>query len=108
MNNLIKNLNLIISSADMVFDNDDYTSATILYFKALFAALDMIILKKLGITPKDHTERFRMLEKNMPEIYVLLDKYFRIYRDTYSVSIDKNTCTKIKDEVKRIIKEQGI
>jgi len=41
---LIKNVKTILKSADLVYTNKDYTSATILYFKAIFSILDFIIL----------------------------------------------------------------
>lgn len=105
---LIKNIKIILKSADLVYLNKDYTSATILYFKALFLVLDFIILKFKGKTPKDHTERFRILQKDYPNLYESLDKYFKIYRDTYSISIDKETCEVIKDYVEKTIKEYKI
>src|SRR3989344_7549742 len=105
---LIKNIKLILKSADLVYSNKDYTSATILYFKTLFLVLDFIILKFKGKTPKDHTERFRILQKDYPNLYESLDKYFKIYRDTYSISIDKETCEMIKNYVKKTLKEYKI
>lgn len=50
-------------SADNIFNTGDFTSATILYFKTLFAIHDFILLDKIGYAPKDHNERFRLLEK---------------------------------------------
>ncbi|AJF62338.1 MAG: hypothetical protein QT11_C0001G0185 [archaeon GW2011_AR20] len=105
---LIKNVKTILKSADLVYTNKDYTSATILYFKAIFSILDFIILGIKGKTPKDHTERFRILQQDFPELYASLDKYFKIYRDTYSISIDKETCDLIKEYVKRTAKEYKI
>jgi len=107
-NELTKNIKLILKSADLVYSNKDYTSATILYFKTLFLVLDLIILKSSGKTPKDHTERFRFLQKDHHNLYESLDKYFKIYRDTYSISIDRGTCEVIKDYAKRTIKEYKI
>ncbi len=102
---LMSNIKTVLKSADLVYENEDYTSATILYFKALFIVLDLIILKNMGITPKDHTERFRILENRFPSLYTIIDKYFKIYRATYSTSIDKETCEGIKKNVDKIIKE---
>ena len=59
----------IFQPGDLVRVHDDYTSATILYFKSMFVALDELLRNKLGRTPKDHTERFRMLEKDLPLHY---------------------------------------
>ena len=105
---LLKNIQLIHNSADLVFNNQDYTSATILYFKTLLCVLDYILLKRLGKAPKDHTERLRMLEESQPNLFELLDKYFKVYRDTYSISIDKQICEEIRKNVKRIIEEYKI
>jgi len=104
----MQNIKKIHASAEMVYKTKDYTSATILYFKTCFSVMDIILLKSDGKTPKDHTERFRMLEKSYPELYKFLDKYFKIYRDTYSLSIDKETCKKLRKNVNRIIKEYKI
>lgn len=108
MEELIKNIKTLLKSARLVYDSRDYTSATILYFKCLFVISDYIILKKTGKSPKDHFERFRIAEKDFPELYLLLDKYFPVYRDTYSNTIEKEECAEIKENVERIIKEYKI
>ena len=93
---LEKNIHKIKKSADIVYETKDYTSATILYFKTIFALLDLTIYKNKGITPKDHTERFRLLKKEIPEEYKLLDSEFNTYKSTYSRIISKETCERIK------------
>ena len=105
---LIKNIKDFKNSAEIVYATGDYTSSTILYFKCLFVVLDTIILQKKGKTPKDHTERFNILKENFPELYSFLDKYYIVYRQTYSLTIDKLTCEEIKKNVERIIKEYEI
>ena len=102
---LLNNIKIFYNSAELIYKNKDYTSATTLYFKTLFVALDLKILNKHKITPKDHTERFRILEKNFPEEYKKLDKYFNIYQSTYSTTIDKQTCEEIREYVTKFIKE---
>lgn len=88
-----------------MYRNDDYTSATILYFKAIFVALDHIIQHRLGRTPKDHTERFNILQKEFKEYYSRLDLKFQVYRDTYSKRISKEVCEEIRDEAEYLIGE---
>ncbi len=90
------------SSADMLYNVKDYTSATILYFKTWFAIQDYILLNKVGQSPKDHTERFRLLEKKFPKTYLSLDKEFSTYRDTYTKITDKETC----DRIKRLVEDE--
>ena len=105
---LIKNIRSFKNSAEIVYTSGDYTSATILYFKCLFVVLDLIILQKTGTTPKNHTERFDILKKSFSELYLILDKLNSIYRQTYSLTTDKLTCNKVRQNVERIIKEQKI
>ncbi len=102
---LIKNIKSFKNSAEIVYSAGDYTSSTILYFKCLFVVLDLIILQKKGKTPKDHTERFSILKENFSEQYSILDKYYPIYRQTYSLTIDKLTCDEVRKNVERIIEE---
>ena len=107
-NVLVDNVRNFAQSADLVYSKKDYTSATILYFKALFCALDYIILQKLGKSPKDHSERFRILESDFPELYEMLDKVYAVYRDTYTARIEREICDKIKENVKSLIKEYSL
>lgn len=86
-------------SADSLYVAEDYTSATILYFKTWFAIQDFALLRKMGQSPKDHSERFMLLKKEFPGSYRALDMEFSTYRDTYSKIIDKMTCGRIKKVV---------
>ncbi|MBI4155536.1 hypothetical protein HY498_05640 [Candidatus Woesearchaeota archaeon] len=95
-------------SADKVFGDGDYTSATILYFKTWFAVQDFILLNEIGQSPKDHSERFRLLKKEFPDTYKELDKEFSTYRDTYSKILDKETCKRIKEIVENEIIKRSI
>lgn len=95
-------------SADTLYDSADYTSATILYFKTLFAIQDFLLLEETGESPKDHTARFRSLEKKFPALFKELDIEFSTYRDTYSKIIDKETCDRIKRIVENDINQYNI
>ncbi len=78
---LIKNIKDFANSASKIYRETDYTSAAILYFKALFGVLDLTVLRKKGFIPKDHNDRFRILEKDFPEFYLILDKNFHICQE---------------------------
>lgn len=90
-------------SADTLHNIKDYTSAIILYFKTWFAIQDFILLEKIGQSPKDHNERFRLLEKYFPKAYYELDKEFFTYRDTYSKIMNYEDCERIKKIVENEI-----
>jgi len=108
MDELKYQIKVLLNSSNLVYDSKDYTSATILFFKSLFVILDYLLLKKTGKSPKDHSERFRMLKKNIPRLYTFLDKYFPLYRQTYSITIEKEKCDKIKENVEKLIEEYKI
>lgn len=95
-------------SADTLYSAEDFTSATILYFKTLFAVQDFLLLEEIGESPKDHSARFRSLEKNFPDLFKQLDLEFSTYRDTYSKLVDKTTCDRIKQIVENDIEKYEI
>ena len=79
-----------------------YKNSAILFSKALFAACDIIIQTKLSKLPKNHTERFRILEQYFKDVYSIVDEIFDKYTDSYSKPILKETCEAIKDGIKKI------
>lgn len=79
-----------------------YKNSAILFSKALFAACDILIQNKLSKLPKNHTERFRILEQYFKDVYIIADEIFDKYTDSYSKPILKETCEDIKDGIKKI------
>lgn len=79
-----------------------YKNCTILLSKSMFALCDLIIYNKLKKLPKNHSERFRILEEYFSEIYIIVDNIFSHYTDAYSKPILKDTCEKIKNGIKKI------
>lgn len=108
MDELLENARSFWRSAEIIYSTKDYTSAIVLYFKCLFALLDWVILKNKKKAPKDHTERFRILQLDFPELYTSLDRIFGIYRDAYSVRIEKDKCDEVKKYAAGIAQKQGV
>jgi len=79
-----------------------YKNSAILFSKALFAICDILIKNKLNKLPKNHSERFRILEDYFKGIYIIVDEIFDKYTDSYSKPILKETCEAIKNGIKRI------
>ena len=107
-NELLANIKKFLNSARVVYETKDYTSATVLYFKVIFVLADFILLSTIGRIPKDHNERFRLVEENFPELYNMLNKSFHIYRDTYRTTISRQNCDKVIKLAKEIIKKYNI
>ncbi|HIJ11077.1 TPA: hypothetical protein HA278_03390 [Candidatus Woesearchaeota archaeon] len=80
-------------------------SVTILLSKALFALVDYLIFAKYQKLPKNHSERFRILEIKEPLLYTALDDVWGLYRDSYSKPALEETVTTFMDTIHRIIQE---
>ena len=96
------------SGANEEFEKKRYINATILFSKSLFALCDIIIYDKLKKLPKNHSERFRILEEYFHEIYKTVDTNFGHYTDAYSKPIAKENCERIKNEINKIIKSNKV
>jgi len=73
------------------------------YFKALIQICDFIILKDRGFAPKNHDERFRVLERYFPPVYPIVDDLFSLYRKTYTSPMDKEACKVIRNGIRKVI-----
>lgn len=85
-----------------------YKLAVTAYFKAITQISDLIISRKRGFSPSNHTERFRILEREFPLIYVSVDNIFKTYQDTYSIPLSRESCRLVKNEIKNIIKNGNL
>lgn len=85
-----------------------YKNATILLAKALFALCDLLIHARLRKLPKNHGERFRILEEHFPDVYTIVDRIFSQYTDAYSSPVLKETCEEIINGIKTIARTQNV
>ena len=89
-------------------EKNRYKNAVILLSKSIFALCDIIIYQKLNRLPKNHNERFRILEEYFKDIYSIVDNIFSHYTDAYSKPILKETCTKFKDAIHKITENRDL
>ncbi len=78
-------------------------SATILLSKALFALVDYIIMKKYMQFPKNHTERFRILEAREHELYEIIDSVWSKYTETYSKPSSEEAIALLSTAIETIV-----
>jgi len=104
---LAKNIKEFYSEGNSALMRSSFNSATSLFFKALAVLADWLILYKEGFIPKNHADRFRVLELRYPEIYQLLDKDFPVYQDSYSLVLTKEIAEALRNDVKTIAKKTG-
>ena len=105
---LLQNIKNYLSSGDLVYSKEDYTSATILYAKCFFSSIDYILLAKTGIIPKNHADRFALVKNYDISLYGELKIAFDIYRDTYTLQIEKRKCDEMRKYAKEIAARQKI
>lgn len=90
------------------FEDKKYNSATTLFFKAIIALCDIYILRKEGRIPTSHADRFRLAEEKFGEIYLIIDRDFPFYQDSYTKKLDKEAAELIKNDIEKIRKILGI
>ncbi len=86
------------------FNKQRYKNSVILLSKAMFALCDIKILTDVKRLPKNHGERFRILEDSFPEIYSIVDNIWSHYVDAYSKPSLQKSCEDIKNAIKEIIR----
>ncbi|MFH1073394.1 MAG: hypothetical protein V1743_08250 [Nanoarchaeota archaeon] len=105
---LQENAEEFLREAGRAMDNQSYNAAVALYFKAIAVLTDLFILKKEGMIPSNHAERFRLLQRKYPEIYRIHDKDFPIYQDSYKTKLTKEYAEVLAYDTRKLIKITGI
>ena len=77
------------------------------YFKSLSAVNDYL-LEKINLYASDHTERFKLLKENYPDIYKITDKLFAVYRRTYTNELSEEELKRMKKQIEEVFKNAGV
>ena len=102
---LLKNVQEFLESAEIDLDGKRYNPAISSYFKAIVILCDYVIYKERGLLPKNHRERFLFLEIHYLEAYNLISPLFKEYTDSYNLRIQKEKVLQLRacvNELKRI------
>ncbi|ALM76222.1 hypothetical protein TBCH5v1_2327 [Thermococcus barophilus] len=102
LDELKANIKEYLEDADYLFNKGHYNSAINLYFKALVGICDYIILRDTGRLPRNHEERFRILEAKYPEIYDIVDFHYTYYRRAYRMRVEKEWVEVLKNDVHQL------
>jgi len=78
------------------------------YFKSLFAIDDSALFERIRLQPKDHTERFEMLKRIFPKLYIITDRLFSAYRRTYTQELEAGEVRLIKTRIMEAFRDAGI
>lgn len=96
------------SSAKILKEMNKLKSALILISKSLFALCDYIIFKRYSSLPKNHSERFRILELKEKKIYERVDSIWSKYTDTYSKPSNEESYKLLNKVIKDIVKNEEL
>jgi|SRR3989344_6361075 len=86
----------------------EYNTSVTLFFKAMASLCDLQILRDKGFFSSNHSQRFRILEKEYPDLYLKIDNDFRLYQTSYRLKLDKNTSEVIKYDVEALFERLRI
>lgn len=109
MEELLKNANEFLESGEENFKKKRFNASAPDFFKAIVIFCDYLVYKNMKIMPKNHNERFLLLEKYFPQIYNKVSGLFKIYTQSYNLRLKQNDSIKIKnyaDELKNFIISQ--
>ena len=72
------------------------------FFKAIVTFSDFLLYKEFKILPKNHNERFQLLEKYFPEISKKITELFMIYRESYNLRMKEEDAYKMEEYANEI------
>ena len=81
-----------------------YNLAVSSLFKAIAVLSDYKIYSELGSLPKNHSERFRILETKMIPIYKLVVVIFKKYTESYNLRMEANDAKQVLEHVEKLRK----
>lgn len=77
-------------------------AATSDFFKSIVVSCDYLIYREIKRLPKNHGDRFSILERYFPEIYKIVSGLFKPYTNSYNLKSTKLEAEKFREYAKRI------
>src|SRR3972149_9178845 len=92
---LLENFSDFASSADEDLKKGRFNPSVSSYFKAIAILCDLNIYGKVGLLPKNHSERFLYLKMHFKEVYEIISPLFKDYTDSYNRRISRDNAIKL-------------
>jgi uncharacterized protein (UPF0332 family) len=89
MEELLKNAKEFMESGDENYKKERFNAAVSDYFKTVVILCDYLIYMEIKLLPKNHNERFSLLERYFVDIYGKVSKLFRLYKKSYNLRLGK-------------------
>ena len=81
-----------------------YNLAVASLFKAIAVLSDYKIYSEFGSLPKNHNERFRILETKLVPIYEIVVVMFKKYTESYNLRMELEDARKVLENVEKLKK----
>jgi hypothetical protein len=109
MKELLDNVKEFLESGEENLKKERFNAAVSDFFKAIVILCDYIIYRDIKIMPKNHNERFSLLETYFKDIYKNVSEFFKTYTKSYNLRLGKEEATKLKNyanELKNFINKK--
>ena len=107
METILENVQEFLDSGKENYTKKRYNVCVSDYFKAIVIQCDYLIYREIRKYPKNHRERFQLLEQYFLEIYSKVSELFSTYTDSYNNRLGEKDAKKIMEyanELRRIVK----
>lgn len=105
---LLSNILEYFNSALKHKQSKEYNSAVTLFFKAIAALGDLFLLKNEKKIPNSHTKRFKILKDKHKDIYLILDRDFPFYQDSYTNKMHLEETELLENDARELAKKLDI
>jgi hypothetical protein len=94
---LLENAKEFIDSGDENILKNRFNPAVSDFFKSIVILCDYLIYNEIKIIPKNHNERFNLLEKYFSKIYLEVSSLFDTYIKSYNLRMNKKEASVLRN-----------
>jgi len=106
MEELLENVKEFFESGEENIVKKRFNVAVSDYFKAIVILCDYLIYREMKVMPKNHRDRFSLLEKYFKNVYDPVSKLFETYTKSYNLRLGEKEANEVKryaNELKEIV-----
>lgn len=96
MEELLKNAEEFLESAEENFEKKRYNACVSDYFKEIVILADYLIYREIKRVPKNHNERFYLLKRYFEEVYERVSVLFKTYTESYNLRLGLKDAEEVK------------
>jgi len=97
MEELLKNVNEFLESGEDNLNKKRFNAAVSDFFKAIVILCDYLIYREIKIMPKNHNQRFSLLERYFKKIYEKVSELFETYTKSYNLRLEEKEAIKLQN-----------